>query len=175
MQFRPTGRGGWRPNAGRKKSPHSGVSHLRRPVLKRRFPVHVTLRMLPHVYQLRSRRSFRIIERAFLFGHERFGFRLAHFSAQGNHLQLICEAEDESALARGIQGLSVRIAKGLNGVMGRSGRVFADRYHARILKTPHEVKNALRYVVHNFAKHMKELGKPIPLDWRDPYSSAWRR
>jgi hypothetical protein len=50
----------------------------------------------------------------------------------------------ERALARGVQGLSVRIAKGLNGVMGRHGRVFSDRYHVRILKTPLEVKNAVR-------------------------------
>jgi hypothetical protein len=38
-------------------------------------------------------------------------------------------------------------------VLGRKGKVFADRYHMRILKTPTEVKNALRYVLDNRWKH----------------------
>src|SRR5439155_1867394 len=44
----------------------AGVSHLRRPVLNgQRHPVHVTLRMLPHVWNLRSRRCFGAIARSF--------------------------------------------------------------------------------------------------------------
>jgi hypothetical protein len=35
----------------------------------------------------------------------------------------------------------------------RRGKVFADRYHMRILNTPTEVKNALRYVLDNRWKH----------------------
>jgi hypothetical protein len=50
-------------------------------------------------------------------------------------------------------GLSVRIAKGLNNLWGRSGRVFADRFHARILETPRAVRTALVYVLQNARKH----------------------
>jgi hypothetical protein len=37
--------------------------------------------------------------------------------------------------------------------MRRSGRVFDDRYHARLLRTPREVRNALRYVLLNARRH----------------------
>ncbi len=42
------------------------------------------------------------------------------------------ETDDETALACGMQGLGLRIAKALNRVMGREGSVFADHYHANI-------------------------------------------
>ena len=50
-------------------------------------------------------------------------------------------------------GLAVRIARGLNGLWKRAGRVFSDRYHARILTTPRAVRTALIYVVQNARKH----------------------
>jgi hypothetical protein len=46
-------------------------------------------------------------------------------------------------------------------VLGRTGKVFADRYHMRILKTPTEVKNALRYVLDNRWKHNPRRPDPI--------------
>jgi len=52
-----------------------------------------------------------------------------------------------------MQGLGVRIAKALNRVMGRNGGVFADHYHARILRAPTQVANALEYVLMNFLHH----------------------
>ena len=47
---------------------------------------------------------------------------------------------------RGLQGLLIRIARALNKLWSRRGSVFADRYHDHILKSPREVRNALRYV-----------------------------
>ena len=47
----------------------------------------------------------------------------------------------------------MRIAKGLNKLWGRKGKVFADRYFDRVLRTPIEVKNALRYVLKNGNHH----------------------
>jgi len=78
------------------------------------------------------------------------------FSVLRDHIHLIAEAQDERALARGMQGLSIRIAKALNRVMKRRGQVFADRYHARALRTPREVRNALVYVLHNTLRHRDE-------------------
>ena len=165
--------GGRRKGAGRKpKGDRAGVSHAARPALSQRTPVHVTLRVRDHVYNLRSKRCFRVIEAALYFGGERFGLRVVHFSVQGNHLHLIVEAEDAGCLSRGLKGLSVRIARGLNRVMKKSGRVFADRYHARILKSPNETRRALSYVLHNFRKHARERGQVFPRAFVDPYSSA---
>ena len=136
------------------------------------MPLHVTLRMAPHVYNLRSRRSFRVIAAALRIGGDRFDVRVVEFSIQGNHIHLVVEAPNRRGLARAIQGLSIRVAKGLNRMMGRSGRVFDDRYHARLLRTPTEVRHALRYVLDNARKHAAERGEIYGPGYVDPYSSA---
>jgi REP element-mobilizing transposase RayT len=146
--------GGRRPGAGRKpKGERAGVPHQRRVALARRFPVHVTVRMQHSVYNLRSRRCFSILRAAFGAQNGRFGFRLNQYSVQGNHLHLIVEANDKQSLSRGMQGLSIRVAKALNRLMQRRGRVLADRYHAHILRTPSEVRRALAYVLDNARRH----------------------
>jgi hypothetical protein len=124
------------------------------------------------VWNLRSKRSFRVLRRAFFAGRDKFGFRLNHYSVQGNHLHLIVEATDARAMSRGMQGLAIRMAKGLNRMMGRHGTVFADRYHGRILRTPTETRHALHYVLRNRHKHLAELGKSIAPTVVDEYSSA---
>ena len=138
---------------GRPKKPDAGVSHLARPALAPRFPVHVTLRMRKHVYNLRAWRCYRVLRRALIIGSNRFGMRITHFSVQGNHVHLIVEAEDRRALSRGVQGLAVRFAKGLNRVMAKHGKVFADRFHSRILRTPTETRHAVHYVLFNRQHH----------------------
>src|SRR5215467_660323 len=146
--------GGKRAGAGRKpKGEKAGVPHTQRAEFARRLPVHVTVRMLPHVWNLRSGRSWRIVGRALEFAAVRFRTRLCEFSIQGNHIHLVVEADDTKALAKAMQGLNVRVARGLNGMMKRKGRVFADRYHAHVLRTPTEVRRAVHYVRQNFAKH----------------------
>jgi REP element-mobilizing transposase RayT len=150
------------------------VPHRRRPALSARHPVLVTWRVLPHVWNLRSRRCFSRITECFSRGRDRFGFRLVHFSVMGNHLHLIVEAQDERALARGMQGLGVRIAKALNRLMRRKGTVLADHYHARQLRSPTQVANALAYVLMNFLHHFPTERPRYAQDPRDPFSSAWR-
>src|SRR4051794_1290518 len=148
------------PRRGRPPKKDGKVTHRARPEFAARFPVHVTLRMRPEVWHLRWKPCFRAIERAFLKGNNRFGMRLVHFSVLGNHVHLICEAEGAKSLTRGMQGLSIRMAKSLNALMeGRHGTVFDDRFHSRVLRTPTEVKHAVRYVVRNNEKHAKrEIG-----------------
>ena len=137
-----------------------------------RHPLHVTMRMKAHVWQLRSRRCFQILERAFYRGCGQFGSRVCQFSVQHNHVHLVVEARDPVALARALQGMAIRMAKGLNRLMGRKGAVFADRYHARSLRTPTEVRRALVYVLGNARKHLLSVGGRPSGDWMDPYSSA---
>ena len=149
------------------------VPHRRRPALSAKHPVLVTWRMLPHAWNLRSQRCFSRLVECFERGRDRFGFRLVHFSVQGNHLHLIVEAVDERALARGMQGLGVRVAKALNRLMGRKGTVFADHYHARQLHSPTQVANAITYVLLNFAHHFPDEARRVN-DLRDRFSSAWR-
>jgi hypothetical protein len=84
---------------------------------------------------------------------------------------VIVEADDGRALSEGMQGLTVRLAKGLNRLMARRGRVFADRFHAHVLETPAEVRNALAYVLLNHRSHMARIGAPAPSSL-DRFSSA---
>ena len=132
------------------------------------LPVLVTLRVAGHVWNLRSSRSYRLIRRAFLASRGRFGLRLIEFVVRGNHLHLIVEADSSEALSQGMQGLAIRIAKALNRLMKRHGRVFADHYHERLLETPAELVNAIAYVLRNAEHH---YGAPPP----DPYSSLTDR
>ena len=150
------------------------VPHRCRPALSPKYPVHATWRVLPHVWNLRSRRCFSRIARSFERGRDRFGFRLVHFSVQGNHIHLVVEARDERALARGMQGLGVRIARALNRLMQRKGTVFADHYHARILRSPTQVANAIAYVLMNFLHHFPDEAARYGDVPCDPFSSAWR-
>ena len=79
--------------------------------------------------------------------------RLCHVSVQSNHLHLLVEAPNRERLWLGMQGFAIRLAKRLNKWWQRKGRVFGDRYHARILRTPREVRNALAYVLNNHRRH----------------------
>src|SRR3977135_2343361 len=158
--------------AAKPRGARAGVAHRSRGEWTRPMPLHVTVRMAPHVYNLRSRRSFRVIEAALRIGGDRFNVRIVQFSVQGNHIHLLVEAPNRRALARAIQGLSIRVAKGLNRMMGRSGRVFDDRYHARVLRTPTEVRHAIHYVLENARKHATQRGATYAPGYVDPYSSA---
>jgi REP element-mobilizing transposase RayT len=165
--------GGPRKGAGRKPNgPQPGLPHGPRPEHRPYLPLHVTWRLRPHVWNLRAERCFQPLRRAFARGCDRFGFRLVHFTVQGNHIHIVAEAEDRRALSRGLKGLGVRAAKALNRVMGRKGRVLADRYYARPLTTPLAVRIGLVYVFRNAAKHAAQYGAPLPVGWPDPCSSA---
>ena len=68
------------------------------------------------------------------------------------------------------QGLTIRMAKALNRANGRSGKVFRDRYHAHILRTPSEVANARHYLLDNYAKHHAQTrGWALPSIYVDEY------
>jgi hypothetical protein len=54
----------------------------------------------------------------------------------------------------------------VNRRLGRRGHVWHSRYHARLLRTPREVRNALVYVLNNWRKHGRTA------DGLDPRSSA---
>jgi REP element-mobilizing transposase RayT len=171
LPFHP--RGGKREGAGRKpRGEKAGVSHAQRPQFARAHPVHVTLRMASHVWNLRSRRSFSIIGRAIARAAARFRVRIVEFSVQGNHVHLIVEAVETGALSRAMQGFSVRVARGLNRMMKRRGRVLADRFHAHVLRSPRETRNAVAYVRHNHRKHLAALGRPMTPRYVDEYSSV---
>jgi REP element-mobilizing transposase RayT len=148
------------------------VAHSTRERFPARFPLHVTLRLRPDLPSLRRFVEARTIRRAIAAAHREGTFGIVHFSIQTNHIHLICEAVDATHLARGIQGLAVRIARRLNRHWHRRGSVLSDRYHARALRTPREVRNAITYVIQNARHHAHEAGVRLSKYWIDPCSSA---
>ena len=167
--------GGARKGAGRKpKGLRAGVSHLKRGPLSSSEPVHVTVRLCEGLPCLRFKQTYRVLRRAFAAGRERFGFRLVQYSVQRNHLHLVVEAEDRRALSRGMKGLLVRIARGLNKLWERAGKVFSDRFHEHILRTPRQVRNVLRYVMHNAKHHGLWFRRGVDLFTSAAWFRGWR-
>jgi REP element-mobilizing transposase RayT len=108
------------------------------------------------------------VERALTRAAVRSGFRVFHYSIQSNHVHFLAEANDRAALTRGMKGLLVGMARALNRLWARAGSVFADRYHARRLSSPVEVRSALVHVLQN-AEHHGIRGRAP-----DEYSSGQR-
>lgn len=162
--------GGARKNAGRKPVPRPKTPHRARPVHCERHPVHVTLRSAFGF--MRSQRVVRALRQALRRSAKRpekaNEFRVVEFSVQTDHVHLLVEAADKESLSRGMQGLASNMARRVNREVGRRGRFWADRFHARALQSPRAVRNALVYVLANVRKHSaREL--PVGID---RYSSA---
>jgi REP element-mobilizing transposase RayT len=105
---------------------------------------------------------------------KRGGFRVAHYSLQGDHAHLIVEAHGKEALANGMKSIAARLARAVNRVSERSGPVLDGRYHHRLLRTPREVRRALAYVLLNARRHLaKRRGASrTTTSTLDPASSA---
>jgi REP element-mobilizing transposase RayT len=178
MLWKP--RGGKRRGAGRPpKGKRSSEPHKERPFLNARYPVHITLRVVREVGNLRRRCVYQAIREATLTAALRENFRIVQLSIQRTHVHLLVEAKDKAALAAGMQGFQISAAKHLNAAIskGRSGPrrrgvVFPDRYHAEIITSPRQARHALSYVMNNWRKHEEDRAAPMSswtIDW---FSSA---
>jgi REP element-mobilizing transposase RayT len=177
FEFRPAGTwGGKREGAGRKKTRDSGVCHSRRPALGSRYPVHVTVKLRRELGNLRTKGKVGAVRKALFEAHgpatRTHGFQVVDWSVQGNHIHLIVEAHNAERLSRGMQGLSIRIARKLNRVVGRTGKVFKDRFHARTLTSPRAVRSCRAYVLNNYRRHLAQKGRRVQRRWIDPHSSG---
>jgi REP element-mobilizing transposase RayT len=141
--------------------------------------VHVTLRAISAVGNLRRRCVYRAIREATLTTARRDGFRIVHLSIQRTHVHLLVEAKDKTALASGMQGFQISAAKHLNREISkgrpgprRRGAVFPDRYHAEIITSPRQARHALKYVLLNWRRHGEDRAAAVRgwhVDW---FSSA---
>jgi hypothetical protein len=92
---------------------------------------------------------------------------------QTDHVHLVVEGDDPTALVRGVQGLAVRCAKAVNRAVRRRGSVWCSRYHARALRTPSETRRGLVYVLLNFRKHLRASPGIDPRS-SGPWFDGWR-
>lgn len=164
MTFRT--HGGARAGAGRKPvldaRGRQRMSHIERPAIDKRHPQHITLRVSPDLGWLRKRDTHAAVRGAMRQVLGRAAkFRIVHYSLQNTHLHLLVEAEDKSALSRGMQAFMISAAKRINAAISRRRRyarrrrgvVFIDRYHAEDLGWVRQVRNAISYVLNNWRRH----------------------
>ncbi len=160
---------------------------MKRPELKARFPVHVVLRVVEDMRNLRTRLMYRALRAATIAValrelREKEGgyFRIVHMSIQRNHVHLIVEAEHKMALSRGMQSFQISAAKHCTRAFSveralpvrRRGTVFPDRFHQEIITTPRQARHTLAYVLNNWRKHCADQG-PRERTWNvDPFSTA---
>jgi putative transposase len=164
--------GGARKGAGRKPRGRPSMPHRTRPKLEPRHPVQVTIRAAPGLPSLRSGRVFAAIRRAIARASvDRF--RIIHFSIQQDHGHFIVEGDEPRRARGGVHGLAIRLALAVNRAVGRKGEVVPDRYHARALTTPRQMRTSMVYVLLNFRKHLRA---PACIDPRSsgPHFTGWR-
>jgi hypothetical protein len=58
----------------------------------------------------------------------------------------------------------VSAARKLNHVLGRTGTIFAERYHQELLATPTQVRNAICYCLNNWRRHGEDRGATVRVD-----------
>jgi hypothetical protein len=76
-------------------------------------------------------------------------------------------------LTRGMQALAISIARRMNRVWKRSGKVFAYRFHATPIANPRQARNALAYVLNNWRRHREDFGgERQRAALLDPYASG---
>ena len=103
IEFRPRGRGGARPGAGRPRTRRSRVPHRSRGGVPGHCPVLVTLRVLDDVPGLRCAQFVGEFRKTLRKGARRPGFRVVHYSIQDDHAHFLVEAQGKVCLANGMR------------------------------------------------------------------------
>ncbi|MBV8755901.1 MAG: transposase [Deltaproteobacteria bacterium] len=174
FDWRADKRGGEREGAGRKKTGRcSDAPHRARPAVRKYDVQHVVLRTRKDLPRLRRGKTYQAIARALRHTLGETAFRVCHTSIQRNHLHFLIEANDAAALSHGMRSLAITAARAINKVLGRSGKVFAFRYHATAIASPRQMRNALSYVLNNWRRHDEDEGSEAAQRAAlDPYSTA---
>ncbi|MGE0868744.1 MAG: hypothetical protein AB7P03_09285 [Kofleriaceae bacterium] len=137
--------GGARQGAGRPASgPIASEPHKPRPSLVGGYPIHIVARVVPAVGSLVAARARRAIDIAVVKSLARDDFQIVHVDVIASRIELIVEARNKAALARGMQGFQVSAARQLNAAAARRGTVFPDRYRAEPLRTARAVAELTR-------------------------------
>ena len=142
-------RGGKREGAGRKPlGKGSGTPHCKRDEVDEETPLMLTMKIRKGLPSLRRKAThdlwkaaLRAVRRA------RKDFRVVHYALMGDHIHLLVEGDSTDAVSKGMISLQVRFATAWNKVLGRRGKVFADRFHHLLLDGPLAVRRAIAYVL----------------------------
>jgi hypothetical protein len=103
------------------------MRHRRRPTYFPSEPVRVTMRLARDLRSPRRSRVRTIIERT-LDDVDGPSFHVVGQAVKPGHLHVIVSARDRDTLLGGIKSVAVTVARRVNQVLGRRGRVFHGRY-----------------------------------------------
>ncbi|MBL8897406.1 MAG: transposase [Planctomycetes bacterium] len=175
LEFEFRQHGGKRKGAGRKpKNDEPGMPHRQRAKKKRNEPLHFTVSLADGLPSLRRGGALKLVLAALSASSNRHGMRIVQYSIQRDHLHLLVEADDRECVARGMNALLSPLARELNKLWGRKGKVFPERYHDEVISTPTQARNALRYVLQNGKKHGVVAQASIDLCSSAPVFDGWR-
>ena len=133
--------------------------------------------MVPEVGNLRRDEIYRAVRDAAAVAATRGRVRIVQISLQRTHLHLLVEAADKGALAVGMQGFEISLARNINTALGerhrrRRGRVFADRYHLVVITSPKQARHVLVYIMNNWRRHGEDRTGAARTWLLDRFSSA---
>jgi hypothetical protein len=145
-----SGWGGKRAGAGRKLTPGRlpSAPHRVRSLDVGRHPILVTMRALAEIPSLRSARVRELFESVLADQRTRAyakSFAIEAHAAGDKELRLIVvgtSPKARAALRAGMSGLFIAFARRLNTMLGRKGKVWADRWDGRELATSQELREA---------------------------------
>jgi REP-associated tyrosine transposase len=180
-----------KPKLGRPRKPGAKLRHGARPEFTDKQPLHITLRVDRSVGKLRNRACYAAIREAAItvLPYEE-QCRITQLSIQGTHIHMLVEADSKSALATAMQAFTISAAKHINAAVSRAGswwqrrrmatppkrrkgKVFADRYHMRVIESPLQARRELAYVLNNWRKHGEDE-RAFARTWLvDPFSTGW--
>jgi REP element-mobilizing transposase RayT len=171
--------GGKRKGAGRPlRGPRSSEPHKARVRFSSPSPAHVTLRVIAPLPTLRRPDAYHAIRHSMYAVLERDDFRIVHIGIERDHLHLLVEADDHESLWGGVRAFESSAAQRLNRAIStatgarRTGKVFGDRYHARLITSPTQARNTIAYVLNNFRRHGYDRGMETMFWDVDYYSSG---
>ncbi len=89
---------------------------------------------------------------------QKYDLKILHFSVQSNHIHLIIEVESSEILTSAMKSFCRTLSGKIRAnSKHKVSKIFKHRHHTHTLKTPREVKLALKYVLMNGAKHLEKL------------------
>jgi hypothetical protein len=146
-------------NEGERRAPAAAVARIARdrraPPMSadaRSFhPVHVTLRWLDHVQLARERIGREALDAAVrgatAAARGRADFHVFHASVRADGVHLLVQADSADALASGVCAFSAAATGRVNRATCRLGPVLAEEYAVRVLRSPAEFSEALRFLI----------------------------
>jgi putative transposase len=149
-----------------RRSKHGRILHLRRPVVTQR-PMHLTLRVHDGLPSLRRDEVLARFRELMAAAQQR-GLRLVAWALMPNHIHILAVPTSAAALRDAMRYAVGQLARFLNRLWGRRGKVFVERFWSACCRSVRQGWAALNYVLRN----PTTAGLRRPWDAGDAYTAT---